>query len=389
MLSKLILKRRPRLIGSSSCRTALAITLASLAFTAGCSRSAATAKEETPPPPLSVRVVQLQAAPLEERVEITGNLVSAVTVEVKTEVPGRLTKMLKEEGDYVREGELVAQMDESNELLRVEQAEANLETALAAVERIKVAEDHAQVENERAQKLIESGGITDRDLELTKMALKDARAQLRLAEAQIQQARQAVAIARKRLADDRVYAPIGGQIERKQVNQGTYADGGAVLYRIVNNQKLALHAYVSSAELARLKQGQPMKFTVSSYPDVFEGRIKVINPSVQSQNRSVLVQGAVPNPSQRLKAGMFARGWIITGVKPAGLLVPGNAVWRRPNQRPFVFVIEQNRAQRREVSLGLEQPGGIEIVGGVKPGEFIVTEQYLELADGSLVSPLS
>jgi RND family efflux transporter MFP subunit len=386
----LIRRRRRRSSASSGRRPAvLAVSLASLVLLAGCARKTATAKEDTLPPPLSVRVMQVTPSPLEEQVEITGNLVSAVAVDVKTEVPGRIMTMLKEEGDSVQQGELVAQLDESNALLGVEQAEANLETAVAALERTKIGEEHSLIESERAQKLIESGGITDRDFELAKMALKDARAQLRLAEAQVGQARQAVAMARKRLADCRVHSPIRGQIERKNLNQGTYVDGGVVLYRIVDNQKLELHTYVSSTDLARLKPGQVIRFSVSSFPEAFEARIKVINPSVQSQNRSVLVQGTVPNSSQRLKAGMFARGWIVTGVKPQGLLVPGNAVWRRPNQRPFVFVVKENRAQRRDVRLGLEQAGGLEIVEGVTAGDLIVTEQYLELADGSIVSPLS
>jgi len=323
-------------------------------------------------------------------VEITGTLISTATVDVKTETSGRLLALLKEEGDYVEKGELLAQQDETDALLGLRQAEANLATAMAARERAEVLEEHAKIEDERARNLLKSGGITDRDFQAAQMALKDARAQLRLAEAQIAQAQQAIAIARKRLNDCRVYAPISGQIERKYLNEGSHADANAPLYRIVDNQRLELELFVSSNQLGHLREGQSIRFNVLSYPaELFEARIKSINPAVQAINRSISVRAAVPNHSRKLKAGMFARGWIITDVRDEGYLVPFNAVWRRAGQTPFIFVVEGDTARKREVTLGREQPEGIEITEGLKTGDVIVVEQYMELADGSRVAPQS
>jgi membrane fusion protein (multidrug efflux system) len=122
---------------------------------------------------------------------------------------------------------------------------------------------------------------------------------------------------------------------------------------------------------------------------LFEARIKSINPAVQAINRSISVRAAVPNHSRKLKAGMFARGWIITDVRDEGYLVPFNAVWRRAGQTPFIFVVEGDTARKREVTLGREQPEGIEITEGLKTGDVIVVERYMELADGSRVAPQS
>jgi RND family efflux transporter MFP subunit len=368
---------------------ALVVPIVLILTSSGCSRETASAKTENAAPMLSVKTVRVEPRPVEQLVEITGNLVSAVTVDVKTEVPGRLVSLLKDEGDYVGKGEIVARLDDSNAILGVRQAEANLETIIAALERAKVAEEHARIEDERARNLIKSGGITERDQQAAEMALKDARAQLRLIEAQIAQARQAVDIAKKRLSDCSVYSPISGEVEAKRVNQGTYLDGGAVLLRIVDNQRLELESYVASSELARLKEGQTVRFSVSAYPETFEARVKTISPAVESINRSIMVKATVPNAARKLKTGMFVRGWIVTGVKPDSFLVPADAVWRRPSQPPFVFVVEQDTAHKRQVATGSEQPDGIEITQGLKSGEVVVTEQYLELADGSRVAPLS
>lgn len=366
-------------------------SLIGLFLLSGCASKsqAVTAKSEAAPP-LPVRTVTLQAKPLEHRVDVTGTLISTVAVDIKTEVQGRLMSLLKEEGDFVQKGELIAQQNEENPKLGLQQAEANLETAVAALDRVKVMEEHARIEDERAQNLLKSGGITDREFQAAQVALNDAKAQRRLAEAQIEQARQAVAIAKKRLNDCRVYSPIGGEIERKYLNAGSYVDGNALLYHVVDNQRLELEMFVSANDLGRIKEGQVVRFSVPSYPsEAFEARIKTINPAVQAVSRSISVRAVVSNTARKLKAGMFARGRIVTGIQPDGYMVPANAVWRRANQAPFVYVVEEGTAHKREVTLGLEQPEGVEIISGLKPGDQIVTEQYMELADGSKVAPQS
>ncbi|RPI25429.1 MAG: biotin/lipoyl-binding protein, partial [Acidobacteria bacterium] len=118
--------------------------LIGLALLPGCAREQLAAKREVPPP-LPVATVTVAAKPLEHRIEITGTLVSIAMVDIKTETQGRLLALPKEEGDYVQKGELVAQQDETNARLGLQQAEANLETVVAALERVKVLEDHARV----------------------------------------------------------------------------------------------------------------------------------------------------------------------------------------------------------------------------------------------------
>ena len=340
---------------------------------------------------LPVRTVTLQAKPLEHRVDVTGTLISTVAVDIKTEVQGRLMSLSEGRGRLRPERRVDGPAERrKRQSWDSQQAEANLETAVAALDRVKVMEEHARIEDERAQNLLKSGGITDREFQAAQVALNDAKAQRRLAEAQIEQARQAVAIAKKRLDDCRVYSPIGGEIERKYLNAGSYVDGNALLYHVVDNQRLELEMFVSANDLGRIKEGQVVRFSVPSYPsEAFEARIKTINPAVQAVSRSISVRAVVPNTARKLKAGMFARGRIVTGIQPDGYMVPANAVWRRANQAPFVYVVEEGTAHKREVTLGLEQPEGIEITSGLKPGDQIVTEQYMELADGSKVAPQS
>ncbi len=371
-----------------SCRALAAFALvAAVLLSSGCSNDNAKSASNTTPA-LAVHAARVQAQAMDKTLDTTGSLVSSVAVGVKTEFAGRLVAMLKQEGDRVSQGELVARLDDVNARLSAEQARAALEVARATLERARVAEKHARAEFERAQNLLKSGGITDQGFQAATVAAQDARAQVQLAEAQVDQATQVLAMAEKHLRDCRIVAPISGEVERKLVNPGSWVDGNALLYKLVDNQRLELETYAASSDLGQVAKGQKIRFTVAAYPDeVFEARIIAVSAAVDPQNRSVVVRAAVPNPSGKLKAGMFAKGRIVTGTKPDAVLVPSTALWRRSGQAPYVYVVEQSKARKREVRTGEEGASGIEILAGLKPGETVVTDQNLELAEGVVLAP--
>ncbi len=359
-----------------------------LALLAGCSREAV--QPSAAPAALAVRVIRVEPQELEQSLDITGSLVSPVAVDVKTQFAGHIVQLRKQEGDHVRKGELLALLDETDARLALAQARAALEVAQATLDRVRVAEQAALREGERADNLMRSGGITQRDYDQARVTVRDTQAQVKLAEAQVEQAKKAVAVAEKRLDDCRIISPTSGEIDRKFLNLGGYVDGMTAVYRVVDNQHLELEAYVASAEIAPLAKGQKIRFTVQAFPgEEFDAKVQAIGAAVQPQNRSVMIRASVPNPSGKLKAGMFVKGRLITGTKPDAVIVPIDAVWRRTAEAPYVFVVEQNQARKREVRLGLEMPGAFEIVAGLKPGEVVVAEQNLELAEGVTVTPRS
>jgi len=369
-------------------RAGLAAALFPLLLATACSRKASNPDAATPI--LVVPMVRVAPRNLDLTIDITGSLVSAAAVEVKTEFAGRLVAMLKKEGDPVRQGELLAQLDDTDARLSLGQARAALEVAQAALERARVAGDHARAELDRAQNLVKSGGITDRDLLTAYTTDRDARAQDKVAEAQVEQAKQAVALAEKHWRDCRILSPISGEVERKFLNPGGWLDGSVLLYRLVDNQRLELETYVASSELGRVQKGQKVRFTVAAFPgETFEGAIKNISAAVDMLNRSALLRAAVPNPAGRLRAGMFIKGSIVVGAKPDALVVPVSALWRRSGQAPFLYVAVNNQARKREVKTGQEADDSIEITSGLAGGETVIVEQNLELADGVKVAPKS
>ncbi len=340
-------------------------------------------------PPVRVEAHRVEPQPFDVTVPITGTLVSTAKVEVKAETTGKVLRFPKEEGEAVRAGEAVIWVDDSYKKLAVLQAEAGVQTAEAALERSKILEAHNRSEYVRAQNLLKSGGITDRDYRAAELADRDARAQVALAAAQLVQARTQLEHARKALADSIIYAPIDGEIQAKLVRPGAYVEPPTSVLVLVDNSRLELESLVATADLAPIRPHQTVSFSVDAYPgEKFHGRVVEISPAVQPDSRSAKVRIRVENPSRRLRAGMFAQGMILTGVDQKAIVVPAAAVYRddRTAKTSYVFIVENGAARRRNVRIGRERDSALEIVEGLRAGDIVIAQQSIEVAEGVRVA---
>jgi membrane fusion protein (multidrug efflux system) len=365
---------------------------AALGLWSGCGRQqpapAAAAAESGP---VRAAVLRVEARPFTAAVAVTGTLVSKSSVEVKAQTTGKVVKFPKEEGDRVEAGEPVLWVEDANYQLALRQAQAAVRVAEAALERARVLESHSRRERERAESLVRSGGITDKDLKAAQLAERDARAQAALAEAQLEQARAALATAEKHLRDTVVRAPVRGEIERKLVNPGAYVEPPTPVFRLVDNRVLELESWAPAVELAPIRAGQPVRFQVSSFPGrEFRGRVAELNPAVEAATRSARVRIAVENTAGLLKAGMFATGEILTQVQSRAIAIPAGAVYRRDAGagEGYVLVAEGGRAVRRNVRIGRERDSELEILAGLREGDLLIVEQSVELAEGVRVEPV-
>jgi len=351
----------------------------------GCGKHEVAVTGTAAPAPARVRAVRVEAKPFTASLAVTGSLVSRSLVEVKAETTGRVLRFDKEEGDPVKAGEVVIRVDEEKARLAVREAESAVQVAEAACARARVSDAHNKSELERAQNLVTSGGITDKDLKAAQTAAQDSSAQVALADAQLEQAKATLATARKHLADCQVKAPVTGEIYRKLVNKGAYVEPATPVFTLVDNQRLELESPVPASDLGGVRTGQTVRFTVNSYPgEKFTGRVVEVSPAVDVDSRTAKVRVQVPNPGGRLKAGMFAQGEILTGAASQAILIPLAAVYRDDSSArvSYVYVIEGNKARRRQVRIGRELAQMLEIVDGLKPGDMLVPERSIELADG-------
>jgi RND family efflux transporter MFP subunit len=362
-----------------------ALALTALLVMSGCNRPHPRGVSASAPAAVSASVITVAPEPFAITIPVTGTLVSNARVDVKAEVIGRISRFDKEEGARVQAGEPVVWVNDENYQLLLRQAETAVKVAEAGVERARLLQSHSRTELERAENLLKSGGITDKDLKATQLAERDAAAQVTLAQAQLAQSRAAFELARKRVRDSVIHAPVSGEIQRKMVNPGAYVEAPTHLFTIVDNSRLELESPVAAADLAPIRPGQRVTFSVNSYPGaIFAGRVIEINPAVDEQTRSAKVRVGVSNPGGKLKAGMFAEGEILTGVNGSAIVIPSGAVYRddRSAKASYVYVLENGKAVRRNVRIGHEKDSRLEIGEGLKAGEQVIGEQSIEIAEG-------
>jgi RND family efflux transporter MFP subunit len=374
-------------------RTLLLVTIAAAAIIlGGCRTPSAQSAAVVEPAPAQAQVLTVSTEPFLATVPVTGTLVSNSRVDVKAETIGRVTRFDKEEGERVKAGEPVVWVNDENYQLALRQAQSALNVADAGLERAKLLETHSRSELERAENLVKSGGITDKDLKAARLAEQDARAQVTVAEAQRDQARAAVEVASKHLRDAVIHSPVAGEIQKKFVNKGAYVEAPTALFTVVDNSRLELESPLASADLAPIQAGQRVTFSVNSYPGVaFEGRVVEIAPAVDADTRSAKVRIQIANAAGKLKAGMFAEGEILTGRTAQAVVIPSSAVYRddRSVKSSYVFVVVNGKAAKRNIRIGREREGKLEIVEGLKAGDALVSEQSIEIADGVRIQPRS
>jgi RND family efflux transporter MFP subunit len=366
-----------------------AVAMAAALFTA-CRTKDVNAAKPAESTSVTAAVTRVRPEPFLSTITVTGSLVSNARVDVKAETTGRVSRFPKEEGEAVRAGEAVLWVDQENYELGVRQAESSVAVAEAAVARAKVLEAHARAELERAQNLIQSGGITDKDLKLAIVTEQDARSQTQLAEAQLQQAKTALAIARKRLRDAVVRAPVDGEIQKKFVNAGAYVEPPTPVFTLVDNSRLELEAQIAAAEIGHVRAGQTVMFSVNTYPnESFKGVVADVAPAVETDSRSAKVRIAIDNRGGKLKAGMFVQGEIQTGIRSDALVIPLSAVYRDDHlgMDASVLVVESGKAVRRKIRVGREREGRLEVLAGLAPGDLLISEQSVEIAEGVKIQP--
>lgn len=328
-------------------------------------------------PPVAVEVVAAQPADLLETLEVVGTLTPKFQVDVKTEYSGIVTQVYVTEWVRVQQGMPLARLDSREE-------EAAVAAARAALLQAQVNLQRAQREHERMAKLRTAGLATQQQLD-DALTARDA------AEAAEKAARAQLAAAEARLEKLVIRAPMSGVVAERLVNVGDLVENMGSprpMFRIVNNRLLELVLSVPSSHLASLRVGQRLVFRCDALPGrTFEGAVRHINPAADELSRTVKVVAEIPNPTEELKAGLFVQGEIITGKRSDVLQVPRAALqsWDVLKGEAFVYVIKEERAERRAVRTGKSAGDNVEITSGLVAGESVVTAGAFNLRDGDPV----
>jgi HlyD family secretion protein len=336
--------------------------------------------------PVSVTQHQVQQGEIVAEVMGTGTLEAHVKATVSSKISGRIVKVLVDQGDRVHFGQLLVRLDDEELKQQVAIAQANQETAQAAIERLKADKlratavaNQAGTHHDRVQTLVEKNAVTKEELDRSTESFAIAEAGLSRAEAAITEGQNELIAAQKtlayhqaRLSDTRVTAPFEGLIVRRQRDPGDVVVPGSSILTLISTDVLWISAWVDETEMVNLVPDQTARVIFRSEPGrSFPGKVVRLGKETDRETREFIVDVRVLELAENWAVGQRAEVYIETHRKASVVLLPAKYVVRR-NDGAGVYVNANGHAVWRLVELGLRSQEDVEVIDGLKAGETIV-----------------
>ena len=323
----------------------LALLLCLTTLAAGCGsedvRAAAPGGRTGGPPATVLSTSDVAAArttSIEAGVPITGDLRPAEVVDVRARLEGDLLDVHVREGDRVREGQLLARFDATEQ-------EANLSSARAEQAAARSEVEIAGWNAEQADELFKAGAISEQEARAARQQAVAAQARLAAADARL---RSSSVVNR----DTRVLSPTSGVVEKRNVESGQRVTRGESMFTVVRNDVLELEASVPARHASEVRAGQRVHFAADGR--ALEGTLARVSPTIDPRSRSITVYARVPNADGRLKGNTFATGRVVGRTIANALVVPSTAIRQgQGDDGAFVYRIVGEQIERVPVRVGI------------------------------------
>lgn len=360
---------------------------------------------------VSVQTTTLRRISLARRIDLAGTLLSPDQAKVSSEVAGLVRAVVVELGREVRPGDVLARVEPREIELALERAESALrqveaqlgidgsrdkqppaDEQIASVRQASANRDDARAAFARAVQLTGQGLLSkvDHDTAETRLKVAEANYQASLdtahsLKAALQDRRAAFELARKKLTDTAIKAPVAGSISERFVQPGEFIRENTPVVTIVQMNPLKLKTSVQEKHAAVIRPDQPVDFVVEAFPGkTFSGKIAFVSPSVDQATRTFVVEAMVDNAARLLKPGFFAKGTVQTRIDDDVLAVPEEAISTLAGVST-VYVLDGGKARQQQVTLGERQGNVVEVIAGLKGDETLASTNLSQLATGTSV----
>jgi len=365
-------------------------------------------------PAREAELAAVQKLEIHPSILATGNLVFRQEVQLSAEVIGKVAAVQVKEGDHVTRGQTLLKLDPTVYLAEVAQQEASRRNAAIAIERAQINVTNQQRSLERTGQLYKSNYIGISQYQDATHQVDVAKVDLRASRETLEQASALLLQARERLAKTEVRAPIDGTVTAVPIKIGETAVAsatgiaGSSLMTIADVGSIMAEVNVDEADIARVAVGQQAKVFPAAFPDQpLTGKVESVAmapksamPGAQSQGRSYVVKLRLDDPKLALRSGMTCRVEIVVGSSAAKPAVPIQAVLSEEvagigkdkehvKNASYVFVVQDGKAKKTLVELGLSDDANQEVTKGLAPGQTIAVgpaRLLRELRDGDAVS---
>ena len=338
------------------------LALLSAAAIAACGEAAAhtqsdSARTDAEP---SVQVQVVRGADQTGSVAASGVAEAMRTIDFGFQVGGKVMTVTTDEGQAISAGSLVAAIDSTDFRLSLEQA--------------LISQQRAGDELGRLRALHGAGSLAANDLEK--------------ADASARQAVVSAALARKRLEDTRLRAPISGVLAKRGIDAGETANPGAPVFTIVQLDPMEIRVGIPEADVGAVRVGQAATVTIPALGGrELDGRVSVVGVAADPSSRTYTAKITVRNPQQLLKAGMVAEARISNQERVRAITIPGSAIVRDAEGVTLAYVVDSGTGvvHTRRVEIGAPRGLQVEIVHGLAEGEVIVIAGHHRIREGMKV----
>jgi len=354
-----------------------------------------------------VEVAKVGREDLQAKVTANGKVEAQRKVDISATIAGQITRLAVEEGDRVRRGQFLLQIDPVNPRAAARSTHFSMQALLRDLDSAKASREQAKADYDRAQRNHQAGILAEADLQKAHTALMTAEAVVAAAQQRVDQARATLEGAEDLLSKTTIRSPIDGVVTARRVEEGEVAvigvqnSPGTVLLTISDMSVVETEMEVDETSIPAVKVGQNAQVRIDAYPNrTFDGVVTEVggSPLATTTNGTDAIKFKVKiqlkSPPPDVKPGLSAQADILTGFRPHALVVPIQALVVRdakadggkaaassgpPRDEEGVYLLEDGKARFQPIRTGLTGELSIEVLSGLKGGETLVTGPFKAL----------
>ena len=354
-------------------------------FNGGCSKQNEAVKTENAPvvvvKGMALETVKSSAAP--DLLDVVGSVRARTSAIISTRIPGSISVLRVREGDRVKKGQILIQLDAQENQATAAGATAGIDEARRGLDEAFSRKKLADATFDRYQNLFKEQAVTRQEFDV-KQTEKDIAAQaVARAESRLKQAQEGAKASNAMSDYTRIVAPISGVIASKQADLGATVFPGQPLMTIEDEGSYQLELALPESEAAKVKPGSLLQVTLDSIGKSFSAKISEIVPTADPASRTFVAK--ITLTQKGLKSGMFGRGSISLGTSTNGITVPKKAVVERGALTSVWTLDKENIARMRIVKVGRQTGERMEILSGITDGDRIIANGVEKVTEGSKV----
>jgi RND family efflux transporter MFP subunit len=336
----------------------------------------------------SVRVALVRASDSVIIISLPGTTAAFAAANLYARTGGYIEKRNVDIGDHVKRGHVLAEITAPELDHQIAQAKAMLAQNQATLQQIQASRDLANVTNVRDSQLVRQGWVTSQQGDTDRLTLRAQEAAVGVAEANIAAQQALVRVLEQEKAYQSVVAPFDGVVTQRAIDIGSLVQASSTfLFTLMQTDVIRTYVYVPQGAALELAPGVDAVIRVPERPDrPFPGKVTRIAEALQPGTRTLLTEVDVPNPDGALSAGIYCTVELHIRRKAPAVIVSADAIIFNQNGL-HVAVAENGIARLRKISIARDFGREVEVSGGIEPGDQVILNPPVDLADGHKVKP--